>query len=155
MSTEVVAARKSLVVRRQSSAVGNVVGAFESETAAVFLRTTPTHQHVILYALFAILAISVGLSTVVKLDRVVTSTGRIVPTAGELYLSPFDTGIVRQINVMAGDVVKKGAPLIVLEAMKMEHQISAPYDGTVKAVRCAEGEMVEPGVELVELVKVK
>ena len=60
-------------------------------------------------------------------------------------------GVVLKILAKAGDVVKKGAPLIVLEAMKMEHPISAPYDGTVAAVNCKEGEMVQPGVQLVIL----
>jgi 3-methylcrotonyl-CoA carboxylase alpha subunit len=58
-------------------------------------------------------------------------------------------GVVLKILVRPGDVVKKGAPLIVLEAMKMEHSVRAPYDGTVTAVNCVEGEMVQPGVELV------
>ncbi len=58
---------------------------------------------------------AIGLSAVVKLDRVVTSAGRIVTTAGALYVTPFDTGIVRQINVKAGDVVKKGQVLATLD----------------------------------------
>ncbi|MEO8037059.1 MAG: acetyl-CoA carboxylase biotin carboxyl carrier protein subunit [Acidobacteriota bacterium] len=62
-------------------------------------------------------------------------------------------GVVLKILAKAGDVVKKGAPLVVLEAMKMEHQILAPFDGTVSAVKCVEGEMVQPGVELVEMTK--
>ena len=103
------------LVKYKSSAVGNVVGAFESETAAVFMRTAPVRQHIILYALVAILAISVVLAAIVKLDRVVTSVGRIVPTAGAMYVSPFDTGIVKQINVKAGDVVKKGQVLATLD----------------------------------------
>ena len=102
-------------VKYKPSAVGNVVGAFESETAAVFMRTAPVRQHIILYALVAILAISVVLAAIVKLDRVVTSAGRIVPTAGAMYVSPFDTGIVKQINVKAGDVVKKGQVLATLD----------------------------------------
>lgn len=60
-------------------------------------------------------------------------------------------GVVLRILVAEGDVVAKGAPLIILEAMKMEHQIVAPRDGSVAAVRCREGELVQPGVELVEL----
>jgi HlyD family type I secretion membrane fusion protein len=56
-----------------------------------------------------------GLAAIVKLDRVVSSVGRIVPTGGELYVSPFDTGIVRQVNVKAGDVVKKGQVLATLD----------------------------------------
>ena len=60
-------------------------------------------------------------------------------------------GLVLKILVARGDVVTKGTPLIVLEAMKMEHQIVATHDGTVSAVNCVEGELVQPGVDLVEL----
>ena len=60
-------------------------------------------------------------------------------------------GMVLKILVRAGDVVSRGASLIVLEAMKMEHQIVAPHDGTVTAVNCKEGELVQPGVELIEI----
>src|SRR5216110_3413917 len=96
-------ARKAVMLRRQPDRVGELVGAFESETAAVFLRSAPVREHVILYALVAILFASVGLSAVVKLDRVVTGTGRMVPIGGFLYVSPFDVGIVRQVHVKAGD----------------------------------------------------
>jgi len=60
-------------------------------------------------------------------------------------------GLVLKILVQPGSVVKKGAPLIILEAMKMEHTIAAPRDGTIKTVNCKEGEMVQPGIDLVEL----
>ena len=58
-------------------------------------------------------------------------------------------GVVLKLMAAAGDVVTKGAPLLVLEAMKMEHQIVAPRDGKIAAVNCREGDMVQPGVELV------
>ena len=60
-------------------------------------------------------------------------------------------GVVLKILVDAGSVVTKGAPLIILEAMKMEHTITAPRDGRVVAVNCREGEMVQPGVDLVTM----
>ncbi len=60
-------------------------------------------------------------------------------------------GVVLKILVRQGDVVKKGTPLVVLEAMKMEHQIIATHDGTITAVNCREGELVQPGVDLVTL----
>jgi 3-methylcrotonyl-CoA carboxylase alpha subunit len=60
-------------------------------------------------------------------------------------------GLILKILVKAGDVVSKGAPLIVLEAMKMEHQIIAPRDGRIAAVNCTEGELVQPGVDLVTM----
>ena len=62
-------------------------------------------------------------------------------------------GAVLRILVAAGDVVAKGAPLLILEAMKMEHQLTAPRDGTIEAVHCREGELVQPGVELVTMKK--
>jgi hemolysin D len=115
MNLEPVVTRQALVPRGRALQVGDLVGAFESETAAVFLQTAPARQHLILYTLIAIIAVSVGLAAVVKLDRVVTSVGRIVPSAGSLYVSPFDTSIVRQVNVKVGDVVKKGQPLATLD----------------------------------------
>jgi 3-methylcrotonyl-CoA carboxylase alpha subunit len=47
--------------------------------------------------------------------------------------------------------VKKGDPLLILEAMKMEHTIAAPADGTVKEIRYALGEQVLEGAELITL----
>lgn len=64
-------------------------------------------------------------------------------------------GLVLKILVALGAVVVKGAPLIILEAMKMEHQIHAPYTGTVRAINCHEGELVQPGVDLVEIEKIE
>jgi 3-methylcrotonyl-CoA carboxylase alpha subunit len=60
-------------------------------------------------------------------------------------------GVVLKILVKKGDVVAKGAPLLILEAMKMEHQIVAGSEATVVSVNCKEGEMVQPGEELVTL----
>ena len=58
---------------------------------------------------------------------------------------------VRKINVQPGGAVKKGDTLLVLEAMKMELPVRAPADGIIKTVTCAEGDLVQPGVVLVEL----
>ena len=60
-------------------------------------------------------------------------------------------GVVLKLLVAVGASVTKGMPLVILEAMKMEHQIVAPRDGVVSAIHCNEGEMVQPGKDLVEL----
>jgi 3-methylcrotonyl-CoA carboxylase alpha subunit len=60
-------------------------------------------------------------------------------------------GLVLKILVKPGDVVAKGAALLILEAMKMEHQIVAPRDGEIATINCREGELVQSGVELVTL----
>jgi len=59
-------------------------------------------------------------------------------------------GKVIALLAAPGATVDKGAPLLVLEAMKMEHTISAPRAGTVKSFRYAAGDQVAEGVELVE-----
>ena len=59
-------------------------------------------------------------------------------------------GRVVALPVVPGSRVTRGQPLVVLEAMKMEHSLSAPADGVLKAYRVAEGELVAEGAALVE-----
>ena len=70
-------------------------------------------------------------------------------TAGRLT-APMP-GRVVQLLVAAGERVRQGQPLIVVEAMKMEHTIAAPRDGSVAAVHYALGDLVEEGAELIAL----
>jgi 3-methylcrotonyl-CoA carboxylase alpha subunit len=71
------------------------------------------------------------------------------PTAGRLT-APMP-GRVTQLMVEPGTSVRRGQPLIVIEAMKMEHTVTAPADGVVEAVRFAPGDLVEEGAELIAL----
>ena len=71
--------------------------------------------------------------------------------AGPVRVSAVMPGRVAAVRVAAGDAVAAGDPLVVLEAMKMEHPATAPYDATVTAVLVAEGEQVVGGQPLVEL----
>jgi 3-methylcrotonyl-CoA carboxylase alpha subunit len=57
-------------------------------------------------------------------------------------------GRVVNVLVKEGEKVKAGAPLVVIEAMKMEHTVTAPLDGTVTALHYAAGDMIDEGVEL-------
>jgi geranyl-CoA carboxylase alpha subunit len=62
-------------------------------------------------------------------------------------------GRVANVAVQAGQQVEAGQPLIVLEAMKMEHALLAPHAGSVLALHVTQGEQVEPGRVLAELTK--
>ena len=64
--------------------------------------------------------------------------------------APMPATVIR-INVAAGDPVKKGDTLLVLEAMKMELPVRAPGDGTVESIACRPGELVQAGVTLIHL----
>ncbi|MDX1731157.1 MAG: biotin/lipoyl-containing protein, partial [Aurantimonas coralicida] len=60
-------------------------------------------------------------------------------------------GLVKLVAVKAGAIVTKGEALIVLEAMKMEHTLKSPRDGTVAELLVAEGDQVEDGALLLAL----
>lgn len=64
-------------------------------------------------------------------------------------------GKVLAVDVAVGDQVKKGALLMILEAMKMEHRITAPADGSVLAVHISAGEQADNGQLLIELAAAK
>jgi biotin carboxyl carrier protein len=63
--------------------------------------------------------------------------------------SPMPATVV-MINVRQGQQVEKGDLLVMLEAMKMELPIKAPRDGRVAALNCKPGELVQPGIPLLE-----
>ena len=60
-------------------------------------------------------------------------------------------GNINDVRVSAGQQVKKGDILVILEAMKMENEIMAPHDGTVASVNVNKGATVNTGDTLVTL----
>jgi pyruvate carboxylase subunit B len=60
-------------------------------------------------------------------------------------------GLVTRVLVAAGDAVRAGDSIVVMEAMKMENELRAKSDGTVRAVAVTPGTAVEKGMVLVEL----
>lgn len=57
-------------------------------------------------------------------------------------------GAIRQILAQAGDWLERGAPVIIMEAMKMEHMLRAPANGVLSALNCAVGDFVQEGTDL-------
>jgi 3-methylcrotonyl-CoA carboxylase alpha subunit len=72
------------------------------------------------------------------------------PERGGHLTAPM-SGTIVAVMVKAGDEVRKGAPLVVLEAMKMEHSIVAPAAGRVAAVHFEVGDRVSEGADLVDV----
>ncbi len=71
-------------------------------------------------------------------------------TGEDRILAPIP-GLVKLVEAVKGRAVKKGEPLVVLEAMKMEHTLTAPRDGTIAEVLAVAGELVQEGTALVRL----
>lgn len=59
-------------------------------------------------------------------------------------------GLIIDLKIKAGDIVKQGDPLLILEAMKMENILKAPGEGTVKTVKVKKGDSVEKGQVMIE-----
>lgn len=71
---------------------------------------------------------------------------------GELVRAPLP-GLILDVTVKAGDMVKAGQNMLVMEAMKMENQVEAPHDGTVQKVYVQKGDSVAEDDPLVELTR--
>ncbi|AUH32268.1 acetyl-CoA carboxylase biotin carboxylase subunit [Paracoccus tegillarcae] len=86
--------------------------------------------------------------TLIPLDPLARDAGAAGDTA--LTLSPMP-GLVKSVHVEAGQQVSAGDRLAVLEAMKMEHSLTAARDGVVAEVLAAAGDQVEAGAPLIRL----
>ncbi|WP_409484570.1 biotin/lipoyl-containing protein [Arsenicicoccus dermatophilus] len=80
----------------------------------------------------------------------VTPTAAKAPASSSNALTANIAGTVVKVLVEDGQEVKEGETLLVLEAMKMETEVTAPKDGTIKAVDVAVGDAVQGGQVLVE-----
>lgn len=76
---------------------------------------------------------------------------RMADSAGQNAVKTQMPGRIVRILVEVGDVVEEGAPLIVVEAMKMENELKATADGTVSKICVTAGEQVQARTTLIEL----
>jgi 3-methylcrotonyl-CoA carboxylase alpha subunit len=122
-----------------STAPGALVVQFAGQRAAVnvYRRGEQAHIHT-----------AAGATHIVSVD-LLAHAGEAATEGGRLT-APMP-GKVVSFAVKAGDAVKKGQALAVMEAMKMEHTIAAPADGTVAELLFAPGDQVAEGAELLKL----
>ena len=60
-------------------------------------------------------------------------------------------GVILDVKVKEGDMVKRGQTLLILEAMKMENDIKADHDGKVTAINVSKGESILEGTDLITI----
>jgi 3-methylcrotonyl-CoA carboxylase alpha subunit len=85
-----------------------------------------------------------------KLQWIDPFAGKVADVAAAGRIVAPMPGTVTRILAEAGADLQRGAPLIVLEAMKMEHTLRAPSHGRLKALKCAVGDFVQEGTELAD-----
>jgi len=73
------------------------------------------------------------------------TTASVTPATGSVTVAAPMPGTIVSVAVKAGDSVKKGDVLCILEAMKMENEISAPVGGVISSVSVKKGDAVESG----------
>ena len=91
--------------------------------------------------------------SVFKVKPVQLTEGKKSKKKDEGNLNSPISGKIVNVKVKAGDSIKKGDVLMVIEAMKMEYLIRAPYNAKVKKVNFKEKDQIEIGQETVELAK--
>ena len=133
-------------------AVGENVAplAFRATDHGIELRYGDQHARAAIYTLGETdhVFTAAGATQIVSID-LLAHAGEGADEGGRLT-APMP-GKVVSFAVKAGDKVKKGQPLAVMEAMKMEHTIAAPGDGTVAELLYAPGDQVAEGAELLRL----
>ncbi|WP_207460956.1 HlyD family type I secretion periplasmic adaptor subunit [Azospirillum sp. SYSU D00513] len=119
---------------------------FQSDTAEIENRPEPGLTRATLYVTTALILTAVVWASVSKIDRVVSATGKLVSTETPIVVQPFDTAILKSINVRAGDIVKAGEILATLDSTFAESesgQIAVRLQTAEAAISRLEAELSE------------
>ncbi|HSV19574.1 MAG TPA: acetyl/propionyl/methylcrotonyl-CoA carboxylase subunit alpha [Casimicrobiaceae bacterium] len=123
--------------------------AVHGERVHLDMTDGPSDDYAVVHAGAVLHVFGNGVRTALtRVDRL-AHAGEAPAHAGHL-MAPM-SGTIVAVLVKPGDTVAQGAPLVILEAMKMEHTIAAPAAGIVEAIHCAVGERVAEGIDLVDL----
>lgn len=108
----------ALLLRRPQTpdrAAEQAINDFQGETAEITGRPEPVKARAVVWTLAAMMVLFIVLASVTKLDRVVTSTGRIVSQSPTIVVQPLEISIIRSLNVRAGETVRRGQVLATLD----------------------------------------
>ncbi|MCW2240808.1 HlyD family type I secretion periplasmic adaptor subunit [Azospirillum canadense] len=108
----------ALLLRRQQTpdqAAEQAINDFQGETAEITGQPEPVLARAVVWTLAGMLALFIVLASVTKLDRVVSTTGRVVSQSPTIVVQPLEISIIRNMNVRAGDTVRRGQVLATLD----------------------------------------
>ena len=88
---------------------------FQTDAIALEERRPPVTARLTLYLVAAAILCAVWWASVSKVDEIVVAPGRLTTSVPTLVMQPFETSIIRSINVKPGDIVSKGQLLVTLD----------------------------------------
>jgi len=89
-------------------------------------------------------------ATSTQSTRIVESSSQAQSSGGTTIDAPM-AGTILSISVKVGDQIKKDQVLMILEAMKMENEISSAVDGKVLSIGVSKGDMINAGIALITI----
>jgi hemolysin D len=120
------------LARPPGEAVGPVLLEYQSPTAALIARPVPMASRFTTWVIAAMFMVILAMLSLVPIDRVVDSSGKVTSTTGNLIVQPLDVSLVRLINVKEGQIVHAGDVLAELDptfaqadAGSLESQVSS------------------------------
>ncbi len=108
----------ALLLRRPQTpdrAAEQAINDFQGETAEIIGSPEPLMLRFVVWTLAAMVVLFIVLASVMKLDRVVSATGRIVSQSPTIVVQPLEISIIRSLNVQAGQTVRRGEILATLD----------------------------------------
>lgn len=108
----------ALLLRRPQTpdrAAEQAINDFQGETAEITGLPEPTFMRGVVWVLTAMIVLFIVLASVLKLDRVVSASGRVVSQAPTIVVQPLEISLIRSLNVRAGQTVQRGQVLATLD----------------------------------------
>lgn len=129
-----------------------VIAEFQSDAVELEERTPPNVARLTLYGVTALIAGAVLWASLSSIDEIVVAPGKLITTEPTIVVQPLETSIIRTIDVVAGEVVKKGQTLATLDATFSESDVEqrrAKFAALDAQVRRIEAELAGSDYPLV------
>lgn len=98
---------------------------FQSDATEIALQPVPPAARALLYSIIGLIVAAVLWASLGTIDRVVTADGKLTTEAPQIVIQPFETAIIRELRVKAGDTVQKGQVLATLDPTFAEAESGA------------------------------
>ena len=139
--------RSALPVKTDMKEAGRVVNEYQLDTVEIDTEPEPLAARAVLLTLAAFVIFIVIWASFTTIDRIVSADGKIVSIVPTVVVQPFESAIIRSIDVRPGDVVKAGAVLAKLDPTFVESdlgQLEARLAGLNAAIARLEAEKENP-----------